>query len=151
MKKKSLEFRRITECDCKQKFYTGEKKFDFDKHGNCIPLSFYLDRDCSGEYQSYVLEENGEIVGVLCIKFIGKIWMHLSRIGVQEKLIGDGYGYYLHFLMLKNIVEKKGIKAVSTDVHERYFNWFTGRGYKKIFDFKDSHWGKSAIMLLRIG
>jgi len=146
-----LEFRRINESDCNQEFCTGEKIFDFDENGDPIQLPFYLDRDCSGNFLSYVLKENDKTVGVLCIKILEKNVIYLSRIGIQKKYRWKGWGYHLHIHMIEDIVEKNGIKAIVTKVHEAAFDWFVALGYLKIDEYDDPHWGKSAHMLLLIG
>lgn len=146
----TLEFRRINDSDCNQEFCTGEELFDLDEEGNLIQLSFYLDRDRSGEFLSYVLKENGKTVGVLCIKIIENV-MYLSRIGIQQEYRHKGYGYHLHIRMIEDIVEKIGIKAISTEVHEAVFDWFIALGYLKVREYDAPHWGKSANMLLLIG
>ena len=141
--------RRIQERDCAQAFKTGEERFDFDEQGNPIGLSFYLERDRSSSYLSYVLEEKGEIIGVLCIEIVQRV-LYLSRIGVQQKYRFKGHGYFLHeFLM--DIVEEKGIKVIYCKVHENVFRWFTELGYLKVHEYDDPHWGKSADMMLLIG
>ena len=149
--KKSLEFCRINESDCNQEFCTGERLFDFDEKGNPVPWSFYLDRDRSGDFLSYVLKENSVTVGVLCVRIIENAGMYLSRIGIKKGYRGKGYGYHLHLHMLEDIVEKNGIKAIFTKVHEAVFDWFVALGYMKMDGYADPHWGKSADMLLLIG
>lgn len=145
----SLVVRKICEDDCCQEFTTGEPKFDLDEHGNLIPLSFYLYRDRSGQYQSFVYEENGEVIGVLCVE-ITENTLYLSRIGIKSTYRNQHKGYFLHKYMM-DLVQEKRIKVISAMAHYGVFGWFRDLGYLKVHEYGDPLWGKSALMLLLIG
>jgi N-acetylglutamate synthase-like GNAT family acetyltransferase len=144
-----LAVRRISEEDCCQIFRTGEKKFDCDGDGKPIELSFYLERDRKEGYLSFVYEEKGEILGILCIQITDNI-LYLSRIGIKEKVRTKGIGYHLH-RHLMDIVQEKRIKLIYAKAHHGVFGWFEELGYLRVHEYEDPVWGKSADMMLLIG
>jgi predicted GNAT family acetyltransferase len=144
-----LTVRRICKEDCRQKFRTGEKKFDFDSNNNLIGLTFYLDRDGKDGYQSYVYENEGEIIGILCVQ-LQQNALYLSRIGIKQEYRKKGNGYYLYKKVMELVQENK-IKVIFVKAHDGVFSWFMDLGYHRIHVYEDPLWGKSADMFLLIG
>ena len=141
-----MAVRRICASDCCQKFRTGEKKFDYDADGNPIELSYYLEKEATDGYFSYVYEKDGEVIGILCIRIVDNI-LYLSRIGIKQEYRTKGNGYYLHKHMM-DIVQEKKIKAILALAHYGVFKWFEDLGYTKVHEYNDDLWGKSANMML---
>jgi len=96
------------------------------------------------------MKKNDEIIGILCIKIVENV-LYLSRIGIKKNYRDGENGYHLHLFMIEKIVQELGIKAIMIEAHEGVFDWFIERGYLKIRCYLDTHWGKSATMLLLIG
>jgi len=140
--------RRIREKDCGKEFKTGNHEFDFDQYGKKLDLSFYYERDKSGKYESYVLKERGEILGVLCIQK-QEDCLYLSRIGVKKRHTGKGYGFKLMMLVLEKAVEY-GKKKITCKAREEVQEFFESMGFKKKKVYYDPHWGKSAMMKLEL-
>lgn len=130
-------------------FRTGEKRFDFDINGNPIELSYYLQKERTEGYLSFVYEREGEIIGVLCINIVKNI-LYLSRIGIKEEYRTKGNGYHLHKYMM-DIVEERKIKVIHAKAHYGVFGWFEALGYLRVHEYVDPLWGKSADMILLIG
>lgn len=144
-----MTIRRICKDDCCQVFRTGEKRFDYGKDGKSVELSYYLEKERTNGYLSYVFEKDGEIIGILLIRIVQNI-LYLSRIGIKEAHRTKGNGYYLHKFMM-DIVQEKGIKAIQAKAHYGVLGWFEDLGYLRIHEYEDDLWGKSADMILLIG
>jgi len=52
---------------------------------------------------------------------------------------------------MMDLVQEKRIKAISAMAHYGVFGWFEDLGYRKVHEYNDPLWGKSALMLLLIG
>ena len=105
--------RRIEEQDCQQEFQTGKKVFDFDPSGNPLDLHFYLERDRSGNYESYVLVDNERVMGVLCIQR-QRDFLYLSRVGVRNGFWRRRYG--------RELVKFAILKAMSMGITKSLWN-----------------------------
>lgn len=104
-KKGELQIRRIEEKDRKKNFETGNLHFDCDSNGNKLDLGFYLDRDNSKNYETYVLvADDDSIIGLLSIQK-REDRLHLSRVGVQKNLLGHSYGSYLIKYAIERAIE----------------------------------------------
>jgi ribosomal protein S18 acetylase RimI-like enzyme len=89
-----MTIRRIKKSDSNQLFETGNRRFDSDQNGNRLTLNFYFERDRSGKYESYVLEDNGQIVGVLCLQKQSNS-LYVSRLGIHKNHHRKGHGAQL--------------------------------------------------------
>lgn len=142
-----MPIRRIEKCDCQKDFETGNARFDCDEHGRKTGLSFYFKRNSHG-YECYVLEVKDEIVGVLCIQE-QEDCLYLSRIGVKKGHTHKGYGTQLLIFALKKTREFSKNKLTCRS-HEDSWDFFEGMGFKKMSEYKDPHWGSSALMELKL-
>jgi len=140
--------REIREGDCGKNFETGIHEFDFDRDGKKLDLSFYYERGKSGKYESYVLEERGEILGLLCIQN-REDCLYLSRIGVKKGHTGKGYGFKLMMFVLQKTGEYNK-KIMTCKAREEVWEFFESMGFKKKQVYYDPHWGKSALMELKL-
>ena len=96
--------RRIRDRDCQQEFCTGKRTFAFDPTGKRLDLRFYLDRDRSGVYESYVLVVDGKVMGVLCIRRY-RDFLYVSRVGVRKGFWGKGCGAELMGFVISKTME----------------------------------------------
>lgn len=141
-----MTIRRIKEQDCQQKFLTGKKVFDFGPSGKPLDLYFYLERDRSGNYESWVLVENSSVVGVLCIQFRQDA-LYLSRIGVKAPLRLKGYGRQLMKFAVQRAIER-GLRRITLEAQEEVIRFFEDIGFKVIRRYQATYWGNSATMEL---
>ena len=140
--------RRIEEQDCQQEFQTGKRVFDFDPSGNPLDLRFYLERDRSGNYESYVLVDNERVMGVLCIQR-QRDFLYLSRVGVRNGFWRRRYGRELvKFAILKAI--EYGYNKITLESDEENVSFYENFGFKVIRKYYDHYWGNSATMELSL-
>lgn len=138
--------RRIEEQDCQQEFQTGKRVFDFDPSGIPLDLHIYLERDRSGNYESYVLVENSNVVAILCIQF-RKNALYLSRIGVKESSRLKGYGKQLMEFAVQKAMEK-GFRKITLEAQSEVIRFFEDIGFVVKRRYADTYWGNSATMEL---
>ncbi len=144
-----MSIRRICKGDCEANFETGEPKFDICPYCKVkLPFAFYYLRDASKEYETYVLEEKKQIMGVMCIKR-NSDEIYLSRIGILTGETNKGYGEQLFTFLLNNAVKLRKIK-ICCKVHKKKLDWFKQVGFEVIAKFSDPHWGDSYDMELNI-
>ena len=140
-----MRIRRILEADCVQDFRTGKRRFDYDSNGKRLDLWFYLERDRAG-YESYVVDDNGTIVGILCIRK-RKDHLNLSRVGVREGFWSRGYGSELvRFAVLKAVEYGYGRVVLESD--EENVPFYEDLGFRVVSRYVDGYWGPSATMEL---
>jgi len=139
------EICRIAEIYCKKEFTTGDRRFDLCPYcKGTLNLRFYFERDNSGKYESYVLVEEENVMGILCIQK-RKNSLYLSRIGVLEGFHTRGYGYQMMMYTIEKTMAWNK-KKITCEVHEDVINWFSKLGFKRIRSYCDTHWGKCATM-----
>ena len=142
-----VRIRRILETDCAQDFKTGKRKFDYDRNGKRLDLWFYLERDRAG-YESYVVDDNGTIVSILCIRK-REGHLYLSRVGVREGFWSRGYGSELvRFAVLKAVEYGYGKVVLESD--EENVPFYEDLGFRIVRRYADSYWGVSATMELAL-
>jgi N-acetylglutamate synthase-like GNAT family acetyltransferase len=112
-------------------------------------LLFYFERDQSGEYECYVLEDRGRILGILCLQ-IQQDSLYLSRLGVMKGQAGKGYGMRLLMATLERAIES-GKKKLTCKVHKDSWEFFEGMGFKKLYEYPHPHWGLCALLELKLG
>jgi L-amino acid N-acyltransferase YncA len=142
-----LTIRRIRQEDRSRKFRTGKQTFDKDPAGNELNLDFYFTRDQTG-YESYVLEENGIILGILCIKTRGDS-LYLSRVGIQEGYGKMGNGAQLLAFAVRKAVED-GLRKIELEAQDEVIVFFKNLGFVITRSYSDTYWGNSATMELVI-
>lgn len=139
-----MEIRRMKEADCKQILETGDPRFDCDPNGNKLALSFYYERDRSGKYESYVLEDDGRIHGILCIKRHANS-LYISRLGVQKNRQRKGYGaQLLKFAVLE--ANHLKLDKISLETETGNIGFYEAMGFKTTRKYYDKHWGDSATI-----
>lgn len=140
-----MGIRRILGADCVQDFRTGKRRFDYDPNGKRLDLWFYLERDRAG-YESYVVDDNGTIVGILCIQK-RKDHLYLSRVGVREGFWSRGCGTELvRFAVLKAVEYDYGKLVLESD--EENVPFYEDLGFRVVSRYVDGYWGPSATMEL---
>lgn len=143
-----ITIRRIEEQDGLQEFSTGKRTFDFDPDGKSLDLRFYLERDRSGDYESYVLVDNRTVMGVLCIQRCGD-FLYLSRVGVRKGYWRRGYGTELMRFAVSKAIENRYFK-VTLESDEENVDFYLSFGFKVIRKYYDDYWGSSATMELTL-
>lgn len=126
--------RRIRKSDCSQDFKTGHREFDK------VDLWELYIRDKRQGYQSYVLEVEGEIVAVLCIR-PEKDAVHVSRLGVKEGRTGKGYGEKLIRFVLQE-TERQGKRKITLKAHGAVVGFFERSGFEVTKTYSDPKWGE---------
>ncbi len=140
------DIRRIEEQDCEQEFCTDKEKFDFDHRGQRLDLHFYLKRDRSGSYESYVLVLNSEVRGVLCVQYREDV-LYVSRIGVKAGFEHRGYGRRLTKFAVMKAVEH-GYRKIRLEAQEEVIAYFHQLGFVIVKRYKAPYWGNAATMEL---
>lgn len=143
-----LVLRRIEERDRNKNFETGNSHFDYDSQGNKIGLGFYIDRDISQRFESYVLEENNNIIGLLSIQKRAD-HLYISRIGIQKNMKGKGFGSILLEDAVK-LAAEYGYDRILAEADSEGMPFLENLGFAKINEYENDHWGKSATMELRL-
>lgn len=140
--------RRIREEDCRQDFATGKKTFDLDPDGKNLGLRFYFERDRSGNYESYIVVEDGTVMGVLCIQRC-RDFLYVSRVGVREGFWRRGYGTELmRFAILKAM--EHNYNKVSLEADEENIRFYESLGFKVVRRYRSDYWGSSATLELTL-
>jgi len=143
-----ITIRRIEEQDRRQEFSTGKRTFDFDTNGKRIDLRFYLERDRSGDYESYVLLDDRRVMGVLCIQK-RRDSLYLSRVGVRKGYWRRGYGTELMRFAISKAIES-GYCKVTLESDEENVDFYESFGFRVIRKYYDDYWGSSATMELTL-
>ncbi len=144
-----MAIRRIIKDDCNITFITGNTKFDTCPYCKTkLALRFYYERDHSGKYETYVLEEVNCVIGFICFQKL-KDYFYLNRIGVKTEKQRLGYGAKLLKHMMQKVIKSGKIKIMCETTME-WFSWFKSKGFEEINRYCDPHWGKCFKMELNI-
>jgi GNAT superfamily N-acetyltransferase len=142
--------RRLNKLDLDQPFSTGLESFDKDAQGDIIPLSYYLDRDEAEGYETYVLVENDETVGLISYHIRSFTndhdTMYLSRIGVSKDQQGKGYGKALWRFLYGRCIET-GVVIMCCEARGDVAQFFIDLGWEEILTYDDPHWGEGCKTL----
>jgi len=115
-----IGIREIRQEDCDVPFETGKKAFDYDEQGVPVMRMLYERHRC-GVYESYVLETEQGIVGVLCVKPEDD-HLYLSRIGIRRDKQRKGYGSKLLIFVMRLAI-RRGYRIIKTKVQEEAFDF----------------------------
>lgn len=143
-----MQIRRVMKSDCGKYFETGDSAFDQDENGRNLDLCFYYQRNESGDYECFVLENEGEIVGVLSLQKQPD-FLYLSRIGVKKGTKRKSHGAALLMKALKK-AEEYDKKIITCKVQKGSWKFFESMGFRKVHEYRHSHWGLSALMELKL-
>lgn len=125
--------------------------FDLDEKGNPIPLQYYLERDRTEGYETYVLVEGGLIQGIVSFNIRSFTNEHdtlyLSRIGVRKGQQGKGYGARLWQFIYEQCIDR-GVVIMCCEALREVVPFFTSLGWEIILTYDDPHWGPDCATLI---
>jgi ribosomal protein S18 acetylase RimI-like enzyme len=114
--------------DGRDPIYSNKRKaFSLSARTEC-PISSILFQADSREYESYVLEDEGKILGVLCIQKQTDS-LHISRLGVRKGHWRKGYEKeLLKFTISK--ARERGTQKISLGTETENVEFYKGFGFK---------------------
>jgi ribosomal protein S18 acetylase RimI-like enzyme len=75
--------------------------------------------------------------------------LYVSRLGVKKGYSRKGYGTELILFALQK-AKQYNKKKLTCKVHEDSWQFYQNMGFKKLREYNDPHWGKSALMELTL-
>ncbi|MBN2334282.1 GNAT family N-acetyltransferase [Candidatus Bathyarchaeota archaeon] len=116
-----------------------------------ITLHHYLRRDREKGYETYVLTDDEEVLGLVSFHVRSFTNVHdtlyLSRVGVAEGHTGKGYGAKLmEFILLT--CRERGIVIMCCEAVGDVAPFFAALGWEEVLSYDDPHWGEGCKTLI---